>query len=232
MNLPILDKPRACQKADSLASLPWRRPGKAHAARCDDRRRMRMRGWEQADVVFCHGRCVHRSSQFRQWPFSGACCEAAGFRGDRSVSPGLAELRGLAAFRRRDCLRDQRRHMDSMINHYTANRKSQQRRLFTRRADWIRPIGRRGAILPAGAEAYKGVPVIAGGVEARCEDWHITTTGATKCVVRSCSMQGRFAGLWHGRGFDRRDRAATGCARETSARSAQYARSRVCNGGL
>jgi len=39
-------------------------------------------------------------------------------------------------------------------------------------------------------EAYKGVPVIAGGVEASLRRLAITTSGATRSAARSSSTQG------------------------------------------
>ncbi len=64
-------------------------------------------------------------------------------------------------------LRSAQENMDSMINHYTANKK-------VRNADAYSPGGKIGlrpdratlAYCQRAREAYKGVPVIAGGVEA------------------------------------------------------------------
>ena len=79
-------------------------------------------------------------------------------------------------------------NMDSMINHYTANKK-------VRNDDAYSPGGQIGlrpdrATIPycqRAREAFPGVPVIAGGVEASLRGSRITTTGAIPCAGRSCS---------------------------------------------
>ncbi len=80
--------------------------------------------------------------------------------------------------------------MDSMINHYTANRK-------VRNDDAYSPggaIGRRPdratlAYCQRAREAYKGVPVIAGGVEAslrRMAHYDYWSDKVRRCILLDC----------------------------------------------
>ena len=102
--------------------------------------------------------------------------------------------------------------MDSLINHYTANKK-------VRNDDAYSPGGRIGlrpdrATLPycqRAREAFPGVPVIAGGVEAslrRLAHYDYWSDTVRRSILLDC--QGRPARLRHGREDDRRNRPPPG----------------------
>jgi uncharacterized radical SAM protein YgiQ len=128
---------------------------------------MRQRGWDAADVVFVTGDAYTDHPSFAM-AILGRILEAAGFRVGIVSQPDW------------HCADDWKRfgkprlffaisagNMDSMINHYTANRK-------VRNDDAYSPGGRIGmrpdratlAYCQRAREAYGTVPVIAGGVEA------------------------------------------------------------------
>ena len=128
---------------------------------------MEQRGWDAADVVFVTGDAYIDHPSFAM-AILGRVLEAAGFRVGIVAQP---DWRSCADWRRfgrpRLFFAISAGNMDSMINHYTANRK-------VRNADAYSPGGRIGlrpdratlAYCQRAREAYKGVPVIAGGVEA------------------------------------------------------------------
>ena len=102
--------------------------------------------------------------------------------------------------------------MDSLINHYTANKK-------VRNDDAYSPGGRIGlrpdrATLPycqRAREAFPGVPVIAGGVEAslrRLAHYDYWSDTVRRSILLDCKADLRR--LRHGRADDRRDRPAPG----------------------
>ena len=136
-----------------------------------------------------HGRCLRRPPGFAM-AILGRVLEAAGFRVAILSQPDWRSAEPWRQFGRpRLFFGISAGNMDSMINHYTANKK-------VRNDDAYSPGGRIGlrpdrATLPycqRAREAFPGVPVIAGGVEAsRCGGWPITTTGATRSSGRSCS---------------------------------------------
>lgn len=168
MNLPILDKPAPCQKADSLASLPLASPGKCGSLPLPmTAEEMRARGWDEADVVFVTGDAYIDHPSFAM-AILGRVLEAAGFRVGIVSQPDWQSCEAWRRFGRpRLFFAISAGNMDSMINHYTANRK-------VRNSDAYSPGGRIGlrpdratrAYCQRAREAYKGVPVIAGGVEA------------------------------------------------------------------
>ena len=120
-----------------------------------------------------------------------------------------------------------------MINHYTANKK-------VRNDDAYSPGGRIGlrpdrATLPycqRAREAFPGVPVIAGGVEAslrRLAHYDYWSDTVRRSILLDC--QGRPRRLRHGRAADRRDRPAAG-RRARRSRDLRDMRGRgVCPGG-
>jgi uncharacterized radical SAM protein YgiQ len=128
---------------------------------------MKQRGWDEADVVFVTGDAYIDHPSFAM-AILGRTLEAAGFRVGIVSQP---DWRSCADWRRfgppRLFFAISAGNMDSMINHYTASRK-------VRNDDAYSPGGRIGmrpdratlAYCQRAREAYKGVPVIAGGVEA------------------------------------------------------------------
>jgi uncharacterized radical SAM protein YgiQ len=128
---------------------------------------MRERGWDAVDVVFVSGDAYIDHPSFAA-AILGRVLEAAGFRVGILAQPDWHSCDDWRRFGRpRVCFAISAGNMDSMINHYTANRK-------VRNDDAYSPGGRIGrrpdratlAYCQRAREAYKGVPVIAGGVEA------------------------------------------------------------------
>ncbi|MFM8188862.1 MAG: YgiQ family radical SAM protein [Pirellula sp.] len=125
------------------------------------------RGWDQLDVVFVTGDAYIDHPSFAM-SILGRVLEAAGYRVGIVSQPDWHSCKDWQRFGRpRLFFAISAGNMDSMINHYTANRK-------VRNDDAYSPGGRIGlrpdratlAYCQRAREAYKGVPVIAGGVEA------------------------------------------------------------------
>ena len=169
MQLPILNnRPEPGQTADALASIPRPQGGQ----RSDEPLPMtlaeaRRRGWDELDVVFVTGDAYVDHPSFAM-ALLGRVLQAAGFRVGIVSQPDWRNCDAWRTFGRpRLFFAISAGNMDSMINHYTANRK-------VRNNDAYSPGGRIGlrpdrstlAYCQRAREAYKGVPVIAGGVEA------------------------------------------------------------------
>src|SRR5688500_7887901 len=131
------------------------------------RAEMQGRGWEAVDVVFVTGDAYVDHPSFAM-ALLGRLLESAGFRVGIVSQPDWRNCEAWRTFGRpRLFFAISAGNMDSMINHYTANRK-------VRNDDAYSPGGRIGrrpdratlAYCQRAREAYKGVPVIAGGVEA------------------------------------------------------------------
>ncbi len=125
------------------------------------------RGWTEIDVVFVTGDAYIDHPSFAM-ALLGRVLEAAGYRVGIISQPDWRNAEAWKTFGRpRLFFAISAGNMDSMINHYTANRK-------VRNSDAYSPGGRIGlrpdratlAYCQRAREAYKGVPVIAGGVEA------------------------------------------------------------------
>jgi uncharacterized radical SAM protein YgiQ len=125
------------------------------------------RGWNDVDVVFVTGDAYVDHPAFAMG-ILGRVLEAAGFRVAILSQPDWRSAEPWRQFGRpRLFFGISAGNMDSMINHYTANKK-------VRNDDAYSPGGRIGlrpdrATLPycqRAREAFPGVPVIAGGVEA------------------------------------------------------------------
>jgi uncharacterized radical SAM protein YgiQ len=144
-----------CAASDSLRFLPMT-PGEVDA-----------RGWDSVDVVFVTGDAYVDHPSFAM-ALLGRVLEANGFRVAVLSQPPWQDAGAFRRFGRpRLFFAVSAGNMDSMINHYTANRKR-------RNDDAYSPGGRIG-LRPDRAtnvyaqrcrEAFPGVPVIAGGVEA------------------------------------------------------------------
>ena len=128
---------------------------------------MRERGWDEADVVFVTGDAYIDHPSFAM-AILGRVLEAAGYRVAIVSQPDWRSCDAWRLFGKpRLFFAISAGNMDSMINHYTANRK-------VRNSDAYSPGGRIGlrpdratlAYCQRAREAYKGVPVIVGGVEA------------------------------------------------------------------
>jgi uncharacterized radical SAM protein YgiQ len=125
------------------------------------------RGWDAVDVVFVTGDAYVDHPSFAM-AILGRVLEAAGFRVAILSQPDWRSCAPWRQFGRpRLFFAVSAGNMDSLINHYTANKK-------VRNDDAYSPGGRIGlrpdrATLPychRAREAFPGVPVIAGGVEA------------------------------------------------------------------
>ena len=143
------------------------------ARRCDPRPlpmnmdEAKRRGWHEVDVVFVTGDAYIDHPSFAM-AILGRVLEAAGFRVGMISQPDWHSCDAWKTFGPPKLFYAiSAGNMDSMLNHYTANRK-------VRNADAYSPGGRIGlrpdratlAYCQRAREAYKGVPVIAGGVEA------------------------------------------------------------------
>jgi len=128
---------------------------------------VKARGWDAVDVVFVTGDAYVDHPSFAN-AILGRVLESAGYR---VAILGQPDWRNVAPWRQfgrpRLFFAVSAGNMDSLINHYTANKK-------VRNDDAYSPGGRIGlrpdrATLPychRCREAYPGVPVVAGGVEA------------------------------------------------------------------
>jgi uncharacterized radical SAM protein YgiQ len=131
------------------------------------RAEMQARGWDEVDVVFVSGDAYVDHPSFANGLLA-RLLEAAGFRVAVLAQPDWRSCEPWREFGRpRLCFAVSAGNMDSMINHYTANRK-------VRNDDAYSPDGRIGrrpdratlAYCQRSRQAYPGVPVVAGGVEA------------------------------------------------------------------
>lgn len=127
----------------------------------------RDRGWDEVDIVFVTGDAYIDHPSFAM-AILGRVLEAAGIRVGILSQPDWRSCDPWKIFGRpRLFFAISAGNMDSMINHYTANRK-------VRNDDAYSPGGRIGlrpdratlGYCQRAREAYPGVPVIAGGVEA------------------------------------------------------------------
>ena len=125
------------------------------------------RGWDEVDVVFVTGDAYIDHPSFAM-ALLGRVLEAAGYRVGMVAQPDWQSCDAWRTFGRpRLFFAVSAGNMDSMLNHYTASRK-------VRNDDAYSPGGRIGqrpdratlAYCQRAREAYPGVPVIAGGVEA------------------------------------------------------------------
>ncbi|GIW99595.1 MAG: UPF0313 protein [Pirellulaceae bacterium] len=127
----------------------------------------RRRGWKELDVVIVTGDAYVDHPSFAM-SILGRVLEAAGYRVGIIAQPDWRSCEDWKRLGRpRLFFGISAGNMDSMINHYTANRK-------VRNDDAYSPGGRIGlrpdratlSYCQRAREAFKGVPVIAGGVEA------------------------------------------------------------------
>ncbi len=125
------------------------------------------RGWDELDVVFVTGDAYIDHPSFAM-SILGRVLEAAGYRVGIISQPNWHSCDDWRRFGKpRLFFGISAGNMDSMINHYTANKK-------VRNDDAYSPGGKIGlrpdratlAYCQRAREAFKGVPIIAGGVEA------------------------------------------------------------------
>ena len=125
------------------------------------------RGWDAVDVIFVTGDAYVDHPSFAM-ALLGRVMEDAGYRVAILSQPDWHSCEPWRQFGRpRLCFAVSAGNMDSMINHYTANKK-------VRNDDAYSPGGQPGrrpdratlAYCQRAREAFPGVPVVAGGVEA------------------------------------------------------------------
>jgi len=165
-SLPIVDL--ATIDSDPLAALPSRdRPLRDRKPLPMTMEEARARGWDEIDVVFVTGDAYIDHPSFAM-AILGRVLESAGFRVGIVSQPDWRSADAWRTFGKPKLFfAISAGNMDSMINHYTANRK-------VRNDDAYSPGGRIGqrpdratlGYCQRAREAYPGVPVIAGGVEA------------------------------------------------------------------
>ena len=128
---------------------------------------MLARGWDSVDVVFVSGDAYVDHPSFANGLLA-RLLEAAGFRVAVLAQPDWQSCEPWRQFGRpRLFFGVSAGNMDSMINHYTANRKVRNDDAYSPNGE----IGRRPdratlAYCQRSREAFPGVPVVAGGVEA------------------------------------------------------------------
>ncbi|MGN6133071.1 MAG: YgiQ family radical SAM protein [Aureliella sp.] len=167
--LPVLDEAKTADRF--LTSLPA--GGRVPTGPLANRplpmtlQEAQQRGWDELDIVFVTGDAYIDHPSFAM-AILGRVLEAAGFRVGIVSQPDWHSCADWQRFGRpRLFYAISAGNMDSMINHYTANKK-------VRNDDAYSPGGRIGlrpdratlSYCQRAREAYKGVPVIAGGVEA------------------------------------------------------------------
>ncbi len=192
---------------------------------------MEARGWDAVDVVFVSGDAYVDHPSFAM-AILGRVLEAAGFRVAILSQPDWHSCEPWRQFGRpRLFFGISAGNMDSLINHYTANKK-------VRNDDAYSPGGRIG--LPPGPGHVALLPPGAGGLSRRAGDCRrrrgiIATPGPLRLLERHrppfdpARLQGRLARVWHGGEEHRRDCPAIG-DRGNCARPARFARRGVCAG--
>ena len=214
MNLPILDSPPcSSRQAAGPNEAPTQLPELplvpiALPPLPASREEMDGEEWDYVDVVFVTGDAYVDHPAFAAG-ILGRVLEAAGFRVAILRQPDWRTAEPWRQFGRpRLFFGVSAGNMDSMINHYTANKK-------VRNDDAYSPGGRIGlrpdrATMPycqRAREAFPGVPVIAGGVEAslrRLAHYDYWSDTVKRSILLDSKADLR--GLRHGRAADRRDR--------------------------
>jgi uncharacterized radical SAM protein YgiQ len=150
-----------------MISLPLCTPNQSMPLAPTTRAEMHNRGWDEVDVVFVTGDAYVDHPSFAM-AILHRVLEAAGFKVAMLSQPDWHSCEPWRQFGRpRLFFAISAGNMDSLINHYTANKK-------VRNDDAYSPGGRIGlrpdratlAYCHRAREAFPGVPIIAGGVEA------------------------------------------------------------------
>lgn len=125
------------------------------------------RGWDEIDIVIVSGDAYIDHPSFAA-AILGRVLEADGFRVGIVSQPDWHNCEAWKTFGRpRLFFAVSAGNMDSMINHYTANRKVRNDDAYSPGGEiGLRPDRATLAYCQRAREAFKGVPVIAGGVEA------------------------------------------------------------------
>jgi uncharacterized radical SAM protein YgiQ len=125
------------------------------------------RAWDAVDVVFVTGDAYVDHPSFAM-ALLGRWLEAAGWRVAILAQPDWRSRDAWRKFGRpRVCFAVSAGNMDSMVNHYTANRKRRNDDAYSPSGTiGLRPDRATLAYCQRAREAYPDVPVIAGGIEA------------------------------------------------------------------
>ncbi len=125
------------------------------------------RGWDEIDVVIVTGDAYIDHPSFAM-AILGRTLEAAGFRVGIISQPAWQNCDAWREFGRpRLFFGISAGNMDSMINHYTANKKVRNSDAYSPGGEiGLRPDRATLVYCQRAREAFKGVPIIAGGVEA------------------------------------------------------------------
>ncbi len=160
-----LDPPGSTGNVLATLPAPSRRAARAALPMTADE--MRQRGWDGVDVVFVTGDAYIDHPSFAM-AILGRVLEAAGFRVGIVSQPDWHSAEDWTRFGRpRLFFAISAGNMDSMINHYTANRKVRNDDAYTAGGRiGSRPDRATLSYCQRAREAYRHVPVIAGGVEA------------------------------------------------------------------
>ena len=128
---------------------------------------MKARGWDEVDVVFVSGDAYIDHPSFAA-ALLGRVLEKEGFRVAILPQPAWHDATAFREFGRpRLCFAVSAGNMDSMINHYTANKKRRNDDAYSPGGKIeLRPDRATNVYAQRCREAFKDVPVIAGGVEA------------------------------------------------------------------
>src|SRR5437870_6669827 len=131
------------------------------------RAEMAARGWDAVDVVFVTGDAYVDHPSFAM-AVLGRVLEAAGFRVAILAQPDWRSADAWRALGRpRLFYAVSAGNMDSMINHYTANRKRRNDDAYSPGGKiGLRPDRPTPAYAQRCREAFPGVPVVIGGIEA------------------------------------------------------------------
>jgi len=125
------------------------------------------RGWDEIDVVFVTGDAYVDHPSFAV-AILGRVLEANGYRVGIVAQPDWHNYEAWKTFGRpRLFFAISAGNMDSMLNHYTANKKVRNDDAYSPGGRTkMRPDRATKAYCQRAREAYKGVPIIAGGIEA------------------------------------------------------------------
>jgi len=157
--------PGACNPTDFVQlKLPSCGAGEPLPMSMDEARR---RGWNELDVVFVTGDAYIDHPSFAM-AILARVLEADGFRVGIVAQPDWKSADAWQTFGKpRLFFAISAGNMDSMINHYTANRKMRNDDAYSPGGQiGLRPDRATLAYCQRAREAHKGVPIIAGGVEA------------------------------------------------------------------
>ncbi|MEZ5975509.1 MAG: YgiQ family radical SAM protein [Planctomycetota bacterium] len=130
-------------------------------------REIEQRGWSQPDIVFVSGDAYVDHPSFAN-ALLGRVLEAAGFKVALLCQPDWKDASAWRAMGRpRLFYAVSAGNMDSMINHYTANKKRRNQDAYSPGGQiGLRPDRATAVYAQRCREAFSGVPVVIGGVEA------------------------------------------------------------------